>query len=291
MSDRPERRVRRDPDVPSRARTLLSQVDLVFYNGASVDTGTLELANVSNGANQRTLLAATPAMEDACPRSQADVEYGGAAINPAGGGLCLASSPDSARSTASPGAPPSVTGRRARPETAIPDGTSLVRDISAGCNTLLERERRHRLEPRRLRHPAASPRHSRIQRRDSTRAVPTRRSRRSRRPRPRIARRSSSSRAATDSDATSTDRRLRGVRLASSSRASCQGASTRSQCARPRRTARSTARPRRTPGRSSRRGSRLAARPGLEDPAQVVRTVGRVELDRTAQATQCGAAN
>ena len=38
-----------------------------------------------------------------------------------------------------------------------------------------------------------------------------------------------------------------------------------------------------TPGRSSRGGSRLAACPGLEDPAQVVRAVGRVHLERSAQ--------
>ena len=117
---------------------LLSQVDLVFYNGASVETGTLELANVLSGANQRTLLAATPEMEVESPRSRPTWSTAAPRSTLRAARSASPRSPDSARSTASPGAP-HRSRAQAHPELAIPDGTSLVRDIGAGCNTLLER--------------------------------------------------------------------------------------------------------------------------------------------------------
>jgi len=115
---------------------LLSQADLVFYDGTSSITGTLPLANVLSGANQRTLLAGTSQMETTFP-VQADVEYGSAAISPAGGGLCLVSDSFGTLDCVAWGT--ATVALAGTSEAAIPDGSSIVRDISAGCNTLLER--------------------------------------------------------------------------------------------------------------------------------------------------------
>ena len=116
---------------------LLNQTDLVFYNGSSVATGTLELEDVASGQNQRTLLAGTPEFEALFQPKQADVEYA-SAMNPAGGALCLVSESAFGTLDCVAWGTASVAGA-GTPAVALPNGSTLVRDISAGCNTLLER--------------------------------------------------------------------------------------------------------------------------------------------------------
>jgi len=110
---------------------------LNFYNGAGNATGNLDLADVTNGSSQRTLLVGTPAME-AIFTKQADVEYGSAAIANAGGGVCLLSDLFPSPVDCVAWGTATVNGAGAS-ESAIPDGSSIVRSITAGCNTLLER--------------------------------------------------------------------------------------------------------------------------------------------------------
>ena len=221
---------------------------------------------------------------------QADTEYGSAALDPAGGGVCLLSSVFASPVDCVAWGTATVAGAGTS-ETAIPDGTSIVRDISPGCNTLLEvgddsDSSLDDFAPSGLLTPQPNAEAGFNSSCPNTQIT--------KKPKAKTTDRTPKfefSGAATDSFAPSTGRRRRRATPASSSQASCRGASTSSPSARPRPTALSTAPRRPTPGRSSRRSSRLAACPGLEDPAQVVRTVGRVELERTAQATQCGAAN
>jgi hypothetical protein len=68
---------------------------------------------------------------------QADTEYGSAALDPAGGGVCLLSDVFASPVDCVAWGSAMVAGAGTS-ETAIPDGSSIVRDISAGCNTLLE---------------------------------------------------------------------------------------------------------------------------------------------------------
>ena len=78
------------------------------------------------------------------------------------------------------------------------------------------------------------------------------------------------------------ERGLRRVRHAVSRRASSRRASTSSQCVPPRRTARVDGTPAKYAWKivKKKNSRRLAACPGLEDPAQVVRAVGWVHLER-----------
>jgi hypothetical protein len=118
-------------------QNLLSQADLVFYNaGGTALIPPLELADVANGQNQSTLLVATPEIET--PSLQADVEYGTAVLANAGGGVCIVSEVGFGTLDCVAWGTATVTGA-GPPETAIPNGSSIVRDIEPGCNTLLER--------------------------------------------------------------------------------------------------------------------------------------------------------
>jgi hypothetical protein len=109
---------------------------LTFYNGAGGTLGNLDLADVANGSTQRTLLAGTSAMETMFTK-QADTEYGGAFLDPAGGGVCLVSETFPSPVDCVAWGTATVSGAGAS-EPAIPDGSSIARDITANCNTLLE---------------------------------------------------------------------------------------------------------------------------------------------------------
>ncbi len=109
---------------------------LNFYNAAGNVTGNLDLDDVSNGSSQRTALVGTSAMETMFAK-QADTEYGSAALDPAGGGVCLLSDDFPSPVDCVAWGTATVAGAGAS-EAAIPDGSSIVRDIGPGCNTLLE---------------------------------------------------------------------------------------------------------------------------------------------------------
>jgi len=109
---------------------------LSFHNAAGTSTGTLPLEDVTDGSNQRTALISTPAMEDLSGK-EADTEYGGAALDPAGGGVCLLSSVFASPVDCVAWGTATVPGAGTS-ENAIPDGSSIVRDMGPGCNTLLE---------------------------------------------------------------------------------------------------------------------------------------------------------
>ena len=109
---------------------------LSFHNAAGVSTGTLPLQDVTNGSSQRTALISTPAMA-LLSGKQADTEYASAALDPAGGGVCLLSSVFASPVDCVAWGTATVPGAGTS-ENAIPDGSSIVRDIGPGCNTLLE---------------------------------------------------------------------------------------------------------------------------------------------------------
>lgn len=116
---------------------LLNQTDLTFYNaGGTALVPPLELADVTSDQNQRTLLVGTSAMESLFP-VQADVEYGTAVMANAGGGVCLDSETGFGQLDCVAWGTATVSGAGTA-EFAIPDGSSIVRDITANCNTLLE---------------------------------------------------------------------------------------------------------------------------------------------------------
>ena len=121
----------------SPGQNLLGSADLVFYNaGGAALIPPLELANVANGQNQRTLLAGTTAFET-LSTIQTDVEFGTAVMSPAGGGVCVVSEVGFGTLDCVAWGTATVPGAGTS-EPAIPDGSSIVRDVSANCNTLLE---------------------------------------------------------------------------------------------------------------------------------------------------------
>jgi len=102
--------------------------------GANVGSATFG-SNVANGANQMTLLLATPAAESAFG-VVADAEMPAGRIDSAGGAVCWESLDCVAWGSFS-GGPTSPVGARADPA-GIPDGMALRRTIAPGCPTLLE---------------------------------------------------------------------------------------------------------------------------------------------------------
>jgi hypothetical protein len=109
-------------------------LDFFDATGAQVATATFG-GNVANGANQSTLVAATPAAE-----SQfgivADTAMPGGSLDPAGGAACWESL-DCVSWGSFHGSALSPTGSPADP-LGIPDGMALRRTIAPGCPTLLE---------------------------------------------------------------------------------------------------------------------------------------------------------
>ena len=105
------------------------------YDAAGAVTGTSAFAHdVADGANQSTLLLATP---------QAEVQFGVVAdaplagsLSPAGGAVCWETI-DCVSWGSFSGALPSPAGAPAAPG-SIPDGMALRRSIARGCATLLE---------------------------------------------------------------------------------------------------------------------------------------------------------
>ena len=158
---------------------------LSFYNAAGTVTGTLPLADVTNGSNQRTALISTSAMETLSGKP-ADTEYGSAALDPAGGGCVCSQAFSPVRL---------IVWRGALPQSPAP-GRPRVRSrtgprscaISALAATRCSRPVTTSTRASTTSHPAPSSRHSRMRRPDSTPAAPIPRSRRSRRRKPRTAR-------------------------------------------------------------------------------------------------------
>jgi hypothetical protein len=109
---------------------------LTFYNASGGTVSNLDLADVPNGQSQRTLLAGSAATETVFTVS-VDTEYSGNSISNAGGGVCLVSDTFPSPIDCVAWGTATVVGAGA-PEAAIPDGSSIRRDISRGCNTLLE---------------------------------------------------------------------------------------------------------------------------------------------------------
>jgi methionine-rich copper-binding protein CopC len=110
---------------------------ITVYNSAGKQVASAEfLADVKNGANQATIVAATSAAESAFGIA-ADVALSPAgAIDPAGGAVCWESLDcvswgNFSGSAQSPTGSPAVPG-------GIPDGQALRRTIAPGCASLLE---------------------------------------------------------------------------------------------------------------------------------------------------------
>ncbi len=109
---------------------------LAFLDSAGAQVGTATFgADVPNGANQSTLVAATPAAE-----SQfgivADTGMPAGSLDPAGGAVCWESL-DCVSWGSFHGSALSPTGSPADP-LGVPDGMALRRSIAPGCPTLLE---------------------------------------------------------------------------------------------------------------------------------------------------------
>jgi hypothetical protein len=110
---------------------------ITVYNSVGTQVASAKfLAEVKNGANQATLVAATPAAESAFGIT-ADVGLTPpGAIDPAGGAVCWESL-DCVSWGSFGGSLPSPVGSAAAPA-GIPDGMALRRTIAPGCATLLE---------------------------------------------------------------------------------------------------------------------------------------------------------
>lgn len=112
---------------------------LTFYNASGGTSSNLDLTDVANGSNQRTVLVGTTAMETLFGK-QADREYTSTNLANAGGGVCLITdSPLFASPIDCVAWGTATVNGAGASETAIPDGSSIARDITANCNTLLER--------------------------------------------------------------------------------------------------------------------------------------------------------
>jgi hypothetical protein len=117
-------------------QNLVSGHSLDFFDaaGAQVATATFG-ADVPNGANQSTLVAATPAAESYFG-IVADTGMPDGSLDPAGGAVCWESL-DCVSWGSFHGSAPSPTGSPADPF-GIPNGMALRRTIAPGCPTLLE---------------------------------------------------------------------------------------------------------------------------------------------------------
>jgi hypothetical protein len=117
-------------------QNLVAGHSLDFFNAAGAQIATASFgADVPNGANQGTLVAADPAAE-----SQfgivADTGMPGGSLDPGGGAVCWESL-DCVSWGSFHGSAFSPTGSPADP-LGIPDGMALRRTIAPGCPTLLE---------------------------------------------------------------------------------------------------------------------------------------------------------
>jgi hypothetical protein len=119
----------------SPGQNFFSSADLVLYSAAGNPT-TIELVDVANGTSQRTLLAGT-AQTETIFSLQADVESVNVSLTNNGGGVCLTSSVlKSPIDCVAWGTVTLPSAGLSAP--AITDGTSLWREPTRGCNTLLE---------------------------------------------------------------------------------------------------------------------------------------------------------
>jgi hypothetical protein len=121
----------------SAGQNLVEGHSLKTYSAGGAATGTNTFAaDVPNGANQSTILLATPAAEAEFGVS-ADTALKAGALDPAGGAVCWENLDCASWGSFSgfSGLPPSPTGT---PAPAIPDGMALRRTIAPGCATLLE---------------------------------------------------------------------------------------------------------------------------------------------------------
>jgi hypothetical protein len=109
-------------------------VTVYAANGTVADTATFG-SDVGNGANNSTILVGAAASVVGVTPDL--VDSGFTAISPAGGAVCWVTVDCVAWGSFTPplGGLPSPTGA---PEPAIPDGSSITRDISAHCATLFE---------------------------------------------------------------------------------------------------------------------------------------------------------
>ena len=119
----------------SPGQNLVSGHSLKAYSASGAPAGTTTFArDVSSGANQSTILLATPAAEAAFGVTP-DTGMASGQLDPAGGAVCWTESIDCVSWGSFGGSLPSPAGT---PAAAIPDGMALRRTIAPGCATLLE---------------------------------------------------------------------------------------------------------------------------------------------------------
>ncbi len=117
----------------SAGQNFIAGHSLTTYDGGGKVTDTATFSSlVPNGANQSTILLATPAAE--YEFGPADKTLAAGALSPGGGAVCWEAL-DCVSWGSFSGSLPSPTGS---PAIAIPDGMALRRTISPGCPTLLE---------------------------------------------------------------------------------------------------------------------------------------------------------
>ncbi|HET6570925.1 MAG TPA: hypothetical protein VFG58_05495 [Solirubrobacterales bacterium] len=110
---------------------------LTVYNAGGTASGTFTFAsNVSNAANQQTILVGDSGVQSAFGVAP-DLTASGIGIAAAGGAACWAGSIDCVSWGNFSGSTPSASGSPADPS-GIPDGMALRRTLEPGCPTLLE---------------------------------------------------------------------------------------------------------------------------------------------------------
>jgi hypothetical protein len=118
-------------------QNLVGGHTLKAYGATGAVTGTTSFAgNVSGGANQSTILLATPAAEAEFGVTP-DALMAPEQLDPAGGAACWENLDCVSWGSFSGSSLPSPAGSPASP-TGIPDGMALRRTIAPGCATLLE---------------------------------------------------------------------------------------------------------------------------------------------------------
>jgi hypothetical protein len=125
----------------SSGQNFVKNHEVSFFNAIGGPIGTAKFgADVSNGANQMTILVATPAAEAEFGVT-ADLTMAANLLSPAGGGVCweafdcVSWGSFSGSLSPSPGSPAAPGG--------IPDGQALRRTIAPGCASLLEESDDH----------------------------------------------------------------------------------------------------------------------------------------------------
>jgi hypothetical protein len=121
----------------SPGQNLVGGHSLKTYSASGVLVSTTTFASdVPGGANQSTILLATPAAESEF-RVVPDAAMAPGQLSPSGGAACWAETIDCVSWGSFSGSLTSPAGSPATPA-GIPDGMALRRTISAGCATLLE---------------------------------------------------------------------------------------------------------------------------------------------------------